>query len=174
MINSQRFLIKELTISDVTEEYLNWLKYDSEILDQIQGASALLTISNLKAYVKKNTEDNNVLFFGIFIKDSQKHIGNIKFDPINVKDSFAIMGILIGDKEWRAKGVFSEIILVIGKWLFKKFRINVIALAVDKNNYFAIRAYEKSGFIFENHKFFYENSEFNSPNLRSMILRLEL
>jgi [ribosomal protein S5]-alanine N-acetyltransferase len=173
MIHSERFLIKELTVSDATNEYLNWLKYDPEILNHIKESSSQMTMNNLRNYIQEKNKIDNVRFFGIFLKDSEKHIGNIKFEPINIEESFAVMGTLIGDVDWRGKDVFSEIISVTGNWLVNKFGVKVIALVVDENNYSAIRAYEKSGFIFEDHKFFYENIEFNNPKFKSMILRLQ-
>ena len=87
-----------------------------------------------------------VLFFGIFSRESNEHIGNIKFEPINFHNKTAIMGILIGEEGWRGRGVTPEVIKSSSEWLNKKYDINHIALGVDSKNIAAIKAYEKIGF----------------------------
>ena len=87
-----------------------------------------------------------VLFFGIFSRESNEHIGNIKFEPINFHNKTAIMGILIGEEGWRGRGVTPEVIKSSSEWLNKQYDINRIALGVDSKNIAAIKAYEKIGF----------------------------
>jgi len=41
------------------------------------------------------------LFLGIYTLESQEHIGNIKYEPIDLKCGIAIMGILIGEDKWK-------------------------------------------------------------------------
>ena len=79
--------------------------------------------------------------------DAWEHIGNIKFEPVDMNNSIATMGILIGDYNWRGKGVASEVLISCSNWLYKNKNINKIILGVDKKNISAINAYKKSNFV---------------------------
>ena len=50
---------------------------------------------------------NNILF-GIFVKDTNEHIGNIKIGPINFTYLRTELGIIIGEKNFWKKGFASE------------------------------------------------------------------
>jgi RimJ/RimL family protein N-acetyltransferase len=74
------------------------------------------------------------------------HIGNIKYEPVDSVKGYAVMGILIGDPDYRGLGVTPEILRSSGEWLKEHRNIKQIILGVNKDNLGAIRAYEKSGF----------------------------
>lgn len=145
IINTERFQLKSLTTKDVTEKYLSWFNQSKEIEKYISFAQKCEGIDSLMQYVKDKKDREDVLFLGIFCSLGQ-HIGNIKYEPINLKNRTATMGILIGDKEWRGKGVASEVIKISGKYLKNNYGIKYINLGVDKSNARAISAYEKINF----------------------------
>ena len=53
------------------------------------------------------------MLLGIFDKITGKHIGNRKFKPINFDENYAGFGILIGDINFRIKGITSEFMLAL-------------------------------------------------------------
>jgi [ribosomal protein S5]-alanine N-acetyltransferase len=145
VINTDRFQLKRLTINDVTEKYLSWFGGSVEVERYIDFAQKKADIDELVRYVKDRESRENVLFLGVF-SDVGDHIGNIKYEPINLKDRSATMGILIGDKEWRGKGVAAEVIRASSEYLNKTYGIKYIDLGVDKNNAPAVSAYKKMKF----------------------------
>ena len=56
----------------------------------------------MKQYIKEKRNKFDCLFLGIFLKDANKHIGNIKLEPIDFENKKATLGILIGDKNYWA------------------------------------------------------------------------
>ena len=88
--------------------------------------------------------------FGIFDINNNKHIGNIKYEPIDYENRTARMGILIGDECYRGKGVAVEVINVSTNWLYKKYGIRKVFLRVEISNKAAINAYKKAGFLKNN------------------------
>ena len=145
IINTERFQLKTLTVDDATEEYLSWFSSSKEVGEYIAYAKTNADINKLRQYVKEREDREDVLFLGIFT-DSGQHIGNIKYEPINLKDKSATMGILIGDKEWRGKGVATEVIKDSGKYLKVNYKIKYIDLGVNKDNIAAVSAYKKMKF----------------------------
>ena len=145
VINTERFQLKTLTVDDATEEYLSWFSSSKEVGEYIAYAKTNADINKLRQYVKEREDREDVLFLGIFT-DSEQHIGNIKYEPINLKDKSATMGILIGNKEWRGKGVATEVIKDSGKYLKENYKIKYIDLGVNKDNIAAVSAYKKMKF----------------------------
>jgi [ribosomal protein S5]-alanine N-acetyltransferase len=144
-IASERFLLRELTEDDVTERYLSWLS-NTEVRKFIAAAAKTKSLSDLKQYVRDRIGRNDILFLGIFEKNSGLHIGNIKYEPVNSDLGYAIMGILIGDADYRGKNVTTEVLFASARWLKAHRNTKQIVLGVSKNNPVAIRAYEKVGF----------------------------
>jgi len=145
VINTERFQLKTLTVDDATEEYLSWFSSSKEVGEYIAYAKTNADINKLRQYVKEREDREDVLFLGIFT-DFGQHIGNIKYEPINLKDKSATMGILIGDKKWRGKGVATEVIKDSGKYLKENYKIKYIDLGVNKDNIAAVSAYKKMKF----------------------------
>lgn len=144
-IETERFFLRPLTIDDATQRYLSWLR-DDQSNRFIVTASSNYGISSLKNYIEIRENRNDVLFFGIFLKETSLHIGNIKFEPIDRTHKTATMGILIGDSDWRGRGAAIEVLNACAQWLYEKYSITSILLGVDRENTPAIRAYFKSGF----------------------------
>jgi aryl-alcohol dehydrogenase-like predicted oxidoreductase/RimJ/RimL family protein N-acetyltransferase len=148
MIKSERFLIRPLKPDDVTQTYLGWFN-DHTVKRYITTAFSTQSIQCLREFVTTRMSREDVLFLGIFVIESGAHIGNIKFEPINIKTKSAVMGILIGDKGWRARGVSPEVLDACINWLYLNRGIETVILGVDKENSAAIRAYKKAGFVTE-------------------------
>jgi len=144
LIPTSRFLLKSLTVDNVNSRYLSWIN-DSKS-GYITYAKLQRSTEEIRTYVARRTDSDNVLFLGIFVRESGEHIGNIKFEPINFDNKTTVMGILIGEEGWRGQGVALEVIKSSSEWLNKQYGINHIALGVDSKNIAAIKAYEKIGF----------------------------
>lgn len=144
-IETSRTLIRPLGIGDVSARYLSWLS-DLTISRWIYAAETTQRLSDLQMYVENKVGRDDVLFLGVYDKVTGLHIGNIKYEPIVDSLRIAVMGVLIGDPDYRGKGVFSEIFLPTALWLHRHRKIASIYLGVEAGNELAIRAYEKAGF----------------------------
>ena len=145
LIQTERFLLRTLAEEDVSDRYLAWLRND-EALSFITAAKRTSTLSSLREYVRTHSARPDTLFLGIFGKDNNLHVGNIKYQPVNSQKGYAVMGVLIGDPAYRGLGVASETVKESAIWLKRHRDINQIVLGVDKKNEAAIRAYKKAGF----------------------------
>jgi len=149
VIETTRFRLRPLTVADVSPRYLSWLSED-HVLRFINGATGDHQLEKLKSYVSHREGREDVLFLGIFTYAGE-HIGNIKYEPIDYRSGAAVMGILIGEVAWLSKGVAVEVIHASAMWLREHHSITQIALGVDHDNIAGIRAYEKLGFVKEEH-----------------------
>ena len=147
-ICTKRFILKKISHNLASIDYLNWLiDVKKEKLANIEGNYQ--SIKDLKNYIKKKTINKNILFLSIHLRKKKyldKHIGNIKFEDLNNLNRTTTLGVLIGDKMWRNKGVFGEILGVLELYLKTEFKIKKIELGVEKINYHAIHVYKKNNF----------------------------
>jgi len=144
-ILTERFILRPLRVDDVSDRYASWLSDKTTS----QYITTKLNLADLRQYVHELSGQENVLFLGIFEKNTGLHIGNIKYEPVNSELGYAIMGILIGENDWRGKGVAIEVLLASAEWLRKNCNINQIVLGVSRANAAAVRVYHKVGFIEE-------------------------
>jgi RimJ/RimL family protein N-acetyltransferase len=145
VLDTERFHLRELSVEDVTERYLEWLLDTSDHIS-VTAARPARALPELRDYVRARIGRDDVLFLGIFDRMTGTHIGNLKFEPVDSANKFAVMGILIGDPTYRGKGVAAEVLAASTAWLRDHRGIEQIALGVSVRNPGAIHAYEKAGF----------------------------
>ena len=105
---SQRLLIRQLTESDNIDVYLSWMQNVSNSF--IESVNSNISKSDLYKYINEKNSNPDCILLGIFNKQTNKHIGNGKFEHINITEKFAVMGLFIGDMDFRGKGVSKEFI----------------------------------------------------------------
>jgi len=170
-IETKRFKLRNIMVSDATKDYLEWINL---LKTNILRSSEIKKLSDLKKFIKKVKSKKDInyknhlnslgkknvkllkesyakkkiktIFLAIIDKKNNKHIGNIKFDPIDITNKFAIMGVLIGNPDYRGKKVFKEVFVKTSEYIFYKYKINNIYLGVKKNNINALHVYKKLGF----------------------------
>ncbi len=143
---SERLILRPLSLDHCTEEYVNWMN-DSIVTLYLESGGGY-TIEMLKEYIL-STISKKIYFWAIHLKDSEKHIGNIKIDPINIRHSYGEYGILMGDRgEW-GKGYAKEASISVINYCFEHLSLRKINLGVVENNFSAVNLYKKIGFIQE-------------------------
>jgi ribosomal-protein-alanine N-acetyltransferase len=168
IIITDRIILRSLVEADVSERYLGWFSNTNGPKDFIVSAPKMKLLSDLLFYVQERVNRKDVVFLGIFNRDNGLHIGNIKYEPINFELGYAVMGILIGDSEYRGKGIATEALMASAEWLKQKLSIEKILLSVEGDHESAIRAYLKAGFKMEESPFII-NSD---PAIKTMALHL--
>jgi len=144
VIYSDRIYLKALSINHLSGEYVDWL--NDATVNQYLETGGDYTIEKLEEYLK-SAEKNSILFWAIHLLENDKHIGNIKIDPINLRHGVGDYGILIGDtKEW-GKGYAREATECVLKYCFgPNLNLRKVVLGVVANNTSAINLYKKIGF----------------------------
>lgn len=144
-IITERCHLRPLTVEDVTPGYLSWFR-DPEVVRTIGAAAFTQSLDDLRAFIDARAGRADVLFLGIFASADGRHIGNIKYEPVDDRAGYAIMGILIGDPAWRGRGIAQEVLRASAEWLAAHRGIRQILLGVSTGNPAAVRAYEAVGF----------------------------
>ena len=145
-IFSERFIIRSLNprVDDLTN-YLSWMR-DESSNPFIQGVNKNFLSQDLIEYVSAKNESTTALLLGIFAQPKKTHIGNIKLEPIIPMES-ATIGILVGEEDWRGRGVGFEVVTRVLEYCFKDLKLETIELGVDSKNISAIKLYRRLGFV---------------------------
>jgi len=145
-IEGRTVFLRQLSEENADEDYKGWLS-DSETNKYLETRNE--SIEGLKVYIKEKNAATNALFLGVFLKENEKHVGNVKLEPIDFEKKTAIFGILIGDKSQWNKGLGTEVSKLVIDYAFGELGLGEITLGVDSENTVAIRLYKKLGFRVE-------------------------
>lgn len=143
VLETARFRLRALHVDDVTENYLGWFTTSGA---KHITASPDQTLDTLRSYVAMKWAKPDTLFLGIFDAVEGNHIGNIKYEPIDLSTGEAVMGIFIGDPHWQGRGAGPEVIRASATWLNTECGVKSILLGVAVDNQHAVQAYTKVGF----------------------------
>jgi RimJ/RimL family protein N-acetyltransferase len=98
-------------------------------------------------YMQKNHPDyTGDDLFGIFDKESDQHIGNIKLGPINWFHRYAEIGLIIGNKDFWGKGVATDSITLISLYAFNTLNLHKVTAGCYASNIGSKKAFLKAGF----------------------------
>ena len=145
VIKSKTCYLRQLGVNEDLASYLYWMQTPLNN-PYILSAASSYDLTHLKEFIEICNNRSDVLLLGIFTNENSLHIGNIKFEKIDLVNKSATLGILIGDRSYRGEGIAQEVILVSILWLADNYDIKTIKLGVDPNNLSAFNLYLKIGF----------------------------
>lgn len=149
LLETPRLTLRNLRVEDIGEKYIAWLS-DPEIVQflevRFQGPQ---TVEATRAFVVGINSSAHSVLFGIFSKDSGRHIGNIKLGPVVKEHSRADLGYLIGERAEWGKGYASEAIARVARFGIEYLGISKIKAGCYENNVGSAKALLKAGFRHE-------------------------
>ena len=95
-LNSERLRLRPLNLTHCTTEYVAWMN-NHEVFRYLE-TDGNYKIEDLRKYLETVEANDSMLFWAIHLKFNNKHIGNIKIDPINKRNGLGEYGILMGNR----------------------------------------------------------------------------
>ena len=160
-IKASQVILKELTISDYSIKYLNWMK-DKKINEFTEQKLLKQNKKRIIDFIKEKKSSKKEFLYGIYLKlgNNFKHVGNIKLGSINFYHKNAYISYFIGDKNFWGMNIATisiKKVLLIAKNKFKlkkitacTYKINVGSMKVLKKNGFSLEANFKKHLIYKN------------------------
>jgi ribosomal-protein-alanine N-acetyltransferase len=146
-LNSERLRLRPLNSTHCTTEYVAWMN-NHEVFRYLETGGNY-KIEDLRKYLESVEANDSMLFWAIHLKESGKHIGNIKIDPVNKRHGLGEYGIMMGDSDEWGKGYAKEASEIVIDHCFRELRIRKITLGVVEDNSAALNLYKKLGFSIE-------------------------
>jgi RimJ/RimL family protein N-acetyltransferase len=150
-ISFNQLSLRTLVLSDDLQNYLYWMSHPNNN-EYILTAKKNYSLGELHNFIESCNLSPTTILLGIFDKANHTHIGNIKYEKIDLTNKTAVMGILIGEKSYRGRGIAKSVIEESAKWLNINLNVQTIFLGVDQTNSAAIKLYSKIGFVPENNE----------------------
>lgn len=150
-IESERLLIRELEVDDISASYLAWLE-DPEVNQFLETRFDKQTYESISEFVQEHKQRTDSYLLGIFSKNDMRHIGNIKLGPINSHHASSQISFLIGARDTWGCGYATEAVALVTSWGFKKLRLARIEAGCYERNFGSLKVllscgYEVEGFF---------------------------
>lgn len=147
ILYGERIYLRRLTENDASEDYVRWMN-DPDINQFLESRFYIHTIESIQSFIRSVSNDYNFQF-GIFIKETGKHIGNIKIGSINQYHRYADIGFLIGEKSYWGKGIATEAIGLATDFAFNTLHLHKLWGGLYAPNIGSLRAFQKNGYVQE-------------------------
>ncbi len=147
-IMGEKLFLRALEKSDINDNYLMWIN-DPEVTKYMVTGSFPSNMEMLEEYYINMTKSTNHVILAIVDIETVKHVGNITLNNINWITRKAILGLMIGEKQFWGKGYGSEATNLVVRYAFDQLNLRRLWLGCYANHKSAIRVYEKAGFIIE-------------------------
>ena len=147
-IVTQNLYLRPLSISDITPEYINALN-DKEVVKLTEARHRKWDEDSVKRYIRESNVDGVSQLVGIFLRESDKHIGNIRLFNFSTKHKRAELGIMLFDKSQWSKGYGTEALRAITNYVFNELKLHKICADYYSVNVASSEMFKKAGFKIE-------------------------
>jgi len=147
-ISSKRLVYRILSEDDVTQNYVDWLN-DPKVNRYLETRHTHQTKKNCLSYVAEMITSPTNYLFGIYLRETGKHIGNTKLGFINPYHHRAELSLFIGEKNCWGKGFATETIKTITSWGLNDLKLEKIEAGCYDTNIGSLRAFLKAGYQVE-------------------------
>lgn len=163
------------------KKYTEWMN-DFNVTDYIGRTDQIVTLTGEKEWLENCAKNTDNREFDIVELNSNKLVGTISLEQFSWVNRSSVLGIFIGDKDFRDNGYGTEAINLLLEYGFKYLNLHSIRLDLIAINERAHKCYLKCGFkdtgrsrdaIFLNGKYYDElhmdilESEFDGDYIRN-------
>lgn len=168
-IVGRKVILKPAQTKDVPV-FFKWI-HDPKTNRYLIGANPPKTLAGEYKWFNALMKNKNECLFSIFAKNDNKLIGNLGLHQINKFHKKCVIGIIIGEGEYRGKGYGTDAMKTALKYCFKTLRMHKIILTVDPENKRGLACYRKCGFKKEGYMEddVYKNGKYHDAILMAVI-----
>lgn len=181
LIGDRIYLSPKGVSEEEIEKFTKWMN-DFEVTDYIGRTDQITTLIGEKEWLENSAKNTDNRDFDIVELNSNKLIGTICLGQFSWVNRSSVLGIFIGDEDFRGNGYGTEAINLLLEYGFKYLNLHSIKLDLLAINERAHKCYLKCGFkdtgcsrdaIFLNGKYYDElhmdilESEFEGDYIRN-------
>lgn len=143
-IEGNRIFLRPMRADD-TKDILKW-RNNPSVVRRFIYRETVTEADHLK-WIREKVDTGLVKQFIITVKDTERGIGSVYLQKIDMKNKTAEFGIFIGEDDENGKGFGSEALQLITKYAFEELGIGKLTLRVLEDNKAAKSVYEKNGWV---------------------------
>jgi RimJ/RimL family protein N-acetyltransferase len=145
-IDCGRYLIRTIKAADASDRWASWMS-DPEATHMLNAAPGSLQRADIVSYIKEFDQRAHLLL-GIFEKKSGLHLGIFRIDIDHRTGRFLVF-MLIGEPDYRNKGVTNEITVPFRDYFFETLGLNTMLATALSRNRVIIHYLIKSGWTLD-------------------------
>jgi len=150
---TERLHLRQFTVDDITPEYIEALN-DKKVVQYTGARHKSWNLESSQEFVLDSNIEGIRELVGIFLKDSGKHIGNIRLH-FDKRERRVALGIMIWDKRQWGKSYGTEALNAISDYVFNDLGYHKLWAGYYTENISSGKMFKKAGFdiegIFKDH-----------------------
>ena len=145
LVGERIYLAPKGASEEEIEKFTEWMN-DFQVTDYTGRTSQITTYASEKEYLENAEKDTNKITFNIVSLEDDKLVGTVGLQSINWIEKSAVLGIFIGDNDFRNNGYGTEAIRLVLEYGFRYINLHSIRLDLLSVNERAHKCYLKCGF----------------------------
>jgi RimJ/RimL family protein N-acetyltransferase len=145
VIETDRLKLTELETPDVSPQYVAWLN-DPDVHRYLETRLSRQDEKAVRTFVERVRARDDEFLFGIFLRDSARHIGNIKVGPVRPHHRLADVSLFIGARDCWGQGYAAEAIGAVSRYAFDELGVLKLSATMYAPNVASMRAFLRAGF----------------------------
>ena len=145
-IHSEKYLVRTINVGDASDRWASWMS-NPEAMHMLNMPARIWKKADVVNYIKTFDQRSHLLL-GIFDKQSGLHIGIFAVD-INYALGEYLVNLLIGEPEYRNKGVTSSLMVRFRDYFFETLGLNTSKASVLAHNTAIVHYLLKTGWQLE-------------------------
>jgi RimJ/RimL family protein N-acetyltransferase len=140
------YLVRTLKVEDATDRWASWMA-DAEASHMLNVPAQAMKKSDIVAYIQ-SFDQRSKLLLGIFEKATEKLLGFLRID-IDYASGRFLVSMLIGEPEYRNKGVTNDITVPFRDYFFETLGLKAMLATALSHNQPIIHYLKKTGWVLE-------------------------
>lgn len=145
LVGDRIYLSPKGVSDEEIDKFTEWMN-DFQVTDYTGRSGQITTLLGEREWLENVAKNDENRIFNIVELSSDKLIGTVGLERFNWIERSAVLGIFIGDKDFRSNGYGSEAIRLILEYGFRYCNLHSIRLDLLSINERAHKCYLKCGF----------------------------
>ena len=145
-IYCEHYLLRTIKLDDASDRWASWMS-DPEALHMLNSPPRRWTKKDVINYIQQFDQKSRLLL-GVFEKQTWKHVGILTAE-IDWETGRFLVNYLIGEPEYRNKGVTNDITVPFRDCFFEKLGLKTIACTALSHNHPIVHYLLKTGWTLD-------------------------
>lgn len=147
-IETSRLYLRPLAVEDANDTYAGWLN-DPEVNRYLETRHSRQTVKSCSDFIQQCNADPASHLYGVFISETDTHIGNAKIGFINSLYQRGQVSLFIGEKQYWGQGFSSEVVQALTQYGFEQLGLLRLEAGIYEDNLASLRVFLKCGYTVE-------------------------
>ena len=148
IVGSERIYLKKISIKEVNDRYASWFQ-NEELMRLYTSSKKAISKDDIINSILQGEQTETLYTYGIYYKENNLLIGQIRLGPINKAHKISDLVILVGDTKYLGMGIATEAIKLGNRIAFEKHNIRKLFGGIYETNIASIKAYTRANWVIE-------------------------